>query len=241
VNGDRSPSAVPSSARRPLGVVTGASRGFGLEVARALSANGWDVITICRHRSAALDQIPSLAQVQGDVTSMDLNDLLGAVDGRAVDLLVNNAGVGGTGRQLTTLSPDELERAFAVNVLAPARMAGALLPHLTRGSHALIINVSSRLASLSRQASGDYQHLTTSYAYRITKAAQNMLTICMAAEIGTSARVWAVHPGRLRTAMAAADADGDPADAAHRLVALVQGDKETRLAFIALDEGRLPW
>jgi hypothetical protein len=53
---------------------------------------------------------------EGDVASVDLNDLLRAVDGRAVDLLVNNAGVGGTGRQLTTLSPDELERAFAVKL-----------------------------------------------------------------------------------------------------------------------------
>ena len=68
-----------------------------------------------------------------------------------------------------------------------------------------------------------------------------MLTICMATELGASIRVWAVHPGRLRTALAFADADGDPAEAAERLVTLIRADTETELAYIALDEGPLPW
>jgi NAD(P)-dependent dehydrogenase (short-subunit alcohol dehydrogenase family) len=222
-------------------VVTGASRGFGLEVARALSSEHWDVITVSRGHSTDLDQIPSVRQVQGDVAHMDLDDLLGAVDDRPVDLLVNNAGVGGTGRELDSLWREELESAFSVNVLGPARLSGALLPSLQRSDRALIVNISSRLASLARQASGEYGHLPTSYAYRITKAAQNMLTICMAAELGSSVRVWAVHPGRLRTAMAGSDADVEPADAARRLVALVQEDTDTTLAYISLDEGPLPW
>jgi len=68
-----------------------------------------------------------------------------------------------------------------------------------------------------------------------------MLSVCMAIEMGTPLRVWAVHPGRLRTAMGMADADTDPADAAQRLVALVEEDKDTKVAYIALDKGRLPW
>lgn len=224
-----------------MAVVTGASRGFGLEVARALVANDWDVVTVSRSRSVDLDDIASVTQVQGDIVQMDLADLLLAVGDRPVDLLVNNAGVGGDGSQLETTSPQELEVAFAVNVLAPFRISSALVPHLARSGDALIINISSRLASLTRQAAGQYQHLPSSYAYRITKAAQNMLSVCMATEIGLPVRVWAVHPGRLRTAMAFADADTDPAEAAGRLVALVQEDNSTQLAYMALDEGDLPW
>jgi NAD(P)-dependent dehydrogenase (short-subunit alcohol dehydrogenase family) len=143
--------------------------------------------------------------------------------------------------RLESLAPEELQRAFSVNVVGPARVAQALLPHLERSEHPLVVNVSSRLASLHRQAAGTYANLPTSYAYRITKAAQNMLTVCMATELGPAVRVWAVHPGRLRTAMGLPGADGDPADAAHRLVTLVGHDTETQLAYIALDEGPLPW
>jgi NAD(P)-dependent dehydrogenase (short-subunit alcohol dehydrogenase family) len=227
--------------RRPLAVVTGASRGFGLEVARALASGGWDVITLSRSRSVELDQVPSVTQVRGDVASTDLIGLVAAVGDRPVELLVNNAGVGGTATKLEALSADELENSFSVNVWGPARVSEALLPSLRLGERPLVINISSRLASLNRQASGDYRHLSTSYAYRITKAAQNMLTVCMATELGPFIRVWAVHPGRLRTAMAVADADGDPTEAAERLVRLVRADTTTLLAFIALDEGPLPW
>jgi NAD(P)-dependent dehydrogenase (short-subunit alcohol dehydrogenase family) len=227
--------------QRPLAVVTGASRGFGLEVARALSAEGWEVVTLSRSRTADLDQVAFVTQVRGDVADADLASLTAIVGDRPVELLVNNAGIGGTGMQLEALRKEELEDAFSVNVLGPARVAGALLPNLRRGAHPLIVNVSSRLGSLSRQASGEYQHVPTSYAYRISKAAQNMLTVCMAVEFGGSIRVWAVHPGQLRTAMAVGDANGDPAEAAQRLIALVQRDTQTQLAYVALDEGHLPW
>jgi NAD(P)-dependent dehydrogenase (short-subunit alcohol dehydrogenase family) len=227
--------------RPSLGVVTGASSGFGLEVARTLVKREWEVITISRSRSAQLDEIASVTQVCGDITSMDFSDLTEAVSGRPVDLLVNNAGVGATGMRLESLAAEELQRSFAVNVVGPARVAQALLPHLLRSSHPLVVNVSSRLASLSRQAAGSYAHVPTSYAYRITKAAQNMLTVCMATELGPAVRVWAIHPGRLRTAMGLPDADGDPAEAAERLVSLISHDTVTQLAYVALDEGPLPW
>jgi NAD(P)-dependent dehydrogenase (short-subunit alcohol dehydrogenase family) len=206
-----------------------------------LAAGGWEVITLSRSRARALDQDPSVTQVLGDVASMDLAGLMAIVGDRPVELLVNNAGVGATSTELQNLSAEELENSFSVNVWGPARVSGALLPNLRSGERPLVINISSRLASLNRQAAGDYRHIPTSYAYRITKAAQNMLTVCMATELGGSIRVWAIHPGRLRTAMAVADADGDPAEAAERLVALVRGDTETQLAYIALDEGPLPW
>ena len=129
--------------------MTGASRGFGLEVTRALAAGGWDVITLSRSRAGALDQIPFVTQLQGDVASVDLAGLMAMVGDRPVELLVNNAGVGGTATELAALSADELETSFAVNVWGPARLSGALVPNLRLGKRPLVINVSTRLASLT--------------------------------------------------------------------------------------------
>jgi NAD(P)-dependent dehydrogenase (short-subunit alcohol dehydrogenase family) len=227
--------------RTPLAVVTGASKGFGLAVALGLSAKGWGVITIARSRTPALDRTAGVSQVQGDIANMDLAQLMAIVGDRPVDLLVNNAGVGGTSTELGSLDRQELELAFSVNVVGPARVTASLLPNLTMAERPLVINISSRLASLHRQATGEYRHLPTSYAYRITKAAQNMLSVCMAGEFGDAIRVWAVHPGRLRTALAGPDADADPAEAAGRLVSLIEEDSQTPLAYLALDEGPLPW
>jgi NAD(P)-dependent dehydrogenase (short-subunit alcohol dehydrogenase family) len=224
-----------------LAVVTGASRGFGLEVALGLSAQGWDVITIARTLAPALRRAKGIHQVQGDITTMDFGPLMATVGDRPLDLLVNNAGVGGTTTELGSFDREELELAFSVHVVGPARLTASLLPNLTMAERPLVINISSRLASLARQAAGDYRHIQTSYAYRITKAAQNMLSVCMASEFGEAVRVWAVHPGRLRTALAGPDADGDPADAARRLVALIEEGSTTSPAYLALDEGPLPW
>lgn len=227
---------------RRLAVVTGATRGFGLEVARTLATRDWQVVTVARRESPELAQLPDVTQVLGDVVDVPLEAVTEAVGDRPLDLLVNNAGAGGTGRTLQTATPDELERTFAVHVVGPARLAGALLPLLARAEHPLVVNVSSRLASLTRQADGTYRDLPTSYAYRIAKAAQNMLTICMAAEQGAAIRVWALHPGRLRTDMGMAGADLDPAVAADRLLELVEQGDAASPAFLSLeDEGTLPW
>jgi NAD(P)-dependent dehydrogenase (short-subunit alcohol dehydrogenase family) len=227
--------------RTPLAVVTGASRGFGLEVALGLSAQGWDIITVARNLAPALGRSAGVLQVQGDITTMDLAQLKAAVAGRPVDLLFNNAGVGGTTTELESLVPEELEVAFSVNVVGPARLTAALVPNLTLAEHPLVINISTRLASLGRQAAGEYRDIPTSYAYRISKAAQNMLSVCMATEFGQAIRVWAVHPGRLRTTLAGPDADGDPAEAAGRLIALIEEDSPVTPAYLSLDEGPLPW
>ncbi len=104
------------------------------------------------------------------------------------------------------------------------------------------MNITSRLASIQRQADGHYgaDNLGASYACRIAKAAQNMLSSVVAAELGPSGvGVWAVHPGRMTT---------DPGSAAAELVRLVEERRpeDTMVRFISLDArenaGRdLPW
>lgn len=116
--------------------------------------------------------------------------------------------------------------AFELNVAAPFRLVQALLPNLRRADNPLVINVSSRLASIAAQARGDYADLKSSYAYRVSKAAQNMLTVAIATECQGWLRCWAVHPGALLTGMALADAAKPPEQAACELRQLVETPDE---------------
>lgn len=104
------------------------------------------------------------------------------------------------------------------------------------------MNISSRLASMQRQANGDYRHQGSSYGYRIAKAAQNMVSIAMSQELeADSVRVRAEHPGRLQTGLAPKDATMDPAIAAERLVTHVEWGDPRALRYVSLEEGELPW
>jgi NAD(P)-dependent dehydrogenase (short-subunit alcohol dehydrogenase family) len=81
------------------------------------------------------------------------------------------------------------------------RLAQTQLPTLLAAPAPVIVNVSSRLGSLAALAAGDFADRKTSYAYRVSKAAQNMLTVALAQELAGRVRCWAVHPGSLATAM----------------------------------------
>ncbi|WP_433064227.1 SDR family NAD(P)-dependent oxidoreductase [Dactylosporangium sp. CS-033363] len=168
-------------------------------------------------------------------------DLLAAVGRRPVDALINNAGVGAPGRPLAEVDPGSVLHAVDVNVAGPLRLAQALLPNLLAAPAPLILNVSSRLGSLGAQAAGEFRGRTTSYAYRIAKAAQNMLTIALAQELAGRVRCWAVHPGSLTTAMGAAGASTPPGEAAARLVRLLDSPDPTSPRFVSLDGPDLRW
>jgi NAD(P)-dependent dehydrogenase (short-subunit alcohol dehydrogenase family) len=149
--------------------------------------------------------------------------------------------VGAPAAALTDVDPSRIAAAFDVNVLGPLRLAQALVPMMARAPDPIIVNVSSRLGSLSAQAAGQYADLNTSYAYRITKTAQNMLTIAMAQEFGDAVRCWAVHPGTLATGMGRPEARTTPSEAAQRLVRLVQSGSTESPRFVSLDGPTLDW
>ena len=104
----------------------------------------------------------------------------------------------------------------------------------------MIINISSRLGSLHDQAAGRYAELKTSYAYRVSKAAQNMATICLANELGPDIRAGA-PPGTLATAMGQRDASGDVQQAAQRLLSIADDPDGNSPRYRSLDGNDLPW
>src|SRR5690606_22411454 len=133
-----------------------------------------------------------------------------------IDVLINNAGVSSAGKKLESLDAAELQHVMMVNAIAPVLVARALLPNLRAGRRRLIVNITSQLGSIANNTGG------SSYGYRASKAALNMLTRSMANELrGEGFTCIAVHPGWVKTDMGGEEAPLAPEESARDLLALI--------------------
>lgn len=175
-------------------LVTGASRGIGLELCRQVTARGDTVIAACRAASPAL-RATDCRIVEGiEVTDpTSLRELGAALGDTHLDVLVNNAGVLSV-ESLGRLDYDEMRRQFEVNALGPLRVTEALLPRLGAGSKVAI--VTSRMGSIADNGSGGY------YGYRMSKSAVNAAGVSLARDLeGRGIAVLLLHPGMVATDM----------------------------------------
>jgi NAD(P)-dependent dehydrogenase (short-subunit alcohol dehydrogenase family) len=177
----------------PVAIVTGASRGLGLALARALARDGWRLVVDARGGEALSDAVAPLGgavtAIAGDVADPWHRAALVAAAGERVDLLVNNASVLGPSPQpgLDEYPPDELERVHRVNVVAPLALTQLVLPLMPDGG--CVLNVTSDAAVEPYPGWGGYGS---------SKAALDQLTAVLAAE-QPRLRVYAVDPGDMRT------------------------------------------
>lgn len=208
----------------PAVMVTGAGRGFGRAVLEEYLDRGWTVFPLLRDAGTAEALATGACRpIVADVATVEaetaIADALGA-HGAPLDLLVNNAGIIKKLRGLAVTEPEDLEALFRVHCVGALRCTKAALPWLRRAARPTVVNITSRFGSIGRTTAGEFRGI---YSYHVAKAAQNMLTACLDRELrGEGIRVLAVHPGRLRTTVAAADADTDPADAARALADWVE-------------------
>jgi len=175
-------------------IVTGASRGLGLALTRALSDQGWSVVVDARDAQAlgrATAGLDGVVAIAGDVADARHRAELVAAAGDAIDLLVNNASALGPSPlpALADLSLEELRRVLEVNVVAPLGLVQEALPRLRDG--AAIIDLSSDAAVEPYEGWG---------GYGASKAALDHMTAILAAE-RPDLRVYAVDPGDMRTRM----------------------------------------
>ena len=110
-------------------LVTGANRGIGLELVRALCARGDRVIAACRSESVELRSLDVEVEEGVDVTSDDsVAHLVRRLESQPIDLLINNAGI--LSREtLAAMDFDAIRWQFEVNAMGPLRVTRALLPH----------------------------------------------------------------------------------------------------------------
>ncbi|MBT2584464.1 SDR family NAD(P)-dependent oxidoreductase [Arthrobacter sp. ISL-95] len=226
--------------RRRLAVITGAGRGLGKSLVDEFSDAGWAVVALTRTPTTSVDRQHVMAATH-DVRYEPTAELMSAIGNRPVDVLINNAAQGAPHAKLGGIAAAGVLNAVDVNVAGPLRLVQALLPQLLAAPAPAVINVTSRLGSVTAQARGDYSDLSTSYAYKISKAAQNMLTISLAQDLSGRVRCWAVHPGKLATGMGQADASKDPRVAARELRELLDSEDRTSPRFISLGAADLAW
>jgi NAD(P)-dependent dehydrogenase (short-subunit alcohol dehydrogenase family) len=182
---------MPSSVA-PVGIVTGASRGLGLALTRALAERGWRLVVDARGAYAlerAVARIEGVVAIPGDVGDLGHRRALVDAAGERIDLLVNNAGLLGPSPQpaLPAYPLSELARVYQVNVFAPLALVQEALPRLAPG--AAIIAISSDAAVEPYAGWGGYGS---------SKAALEQLTAILAAE-QPQLRVYSVDPGDMRT------------------------------------------
>ncbi|MFB6140746.1 MAG: SDR family NAD(P)-dependent oxidoreductase [Halosimplex sp.] len=193
-----------------VALVTGANRGIGREITRELLDR--DATVFAGVRDADYDVPDGARPVELDLT--DADSLERAVDevvdaaGR-LDVLVNNAGVGGTGSGLAETDPDEFGRVLDVNLRGASLLAKYAVPHLLDAEGGRVVNVSSGVGILSDPIEDEMP------AYRISKAGINALTVSLDrtyAEEGLIAN--SVDPGWVATELGGPEAPRDPAKGA---------------------------
>jgi hypothetical protein len=220
---------------RPVALVTGASSGIGESFARALAAQGYDLVVVAR-RGDVLADLAAQLEPSGtavEVLAADLATSEGAAAvaerlgdaGRPVELLVNNAGVGTMGR-FWELPLDAETAEIALNVEALVRLTHAALGPMVARRSGGVINVSSISA---------YQPIPLHATYGATKAFVSSFTNAVHEELrGTGVKAMVVAPGYTRTGF---QSDGfDP----QHLPDLVwqQPDEVVATALRAYDRGR---
>jgi NAD(P)-dependent dehydrogenase (short-subunit alcohol dehydrogenase family) len=206
------------------GIVTGASRGLGLALTRALVDRGWRIVVDARDGVALAEAWPDAPQdvlIPGDIADAEHRRALVEGAGEPIDLVVNNASLLG----LSPLPPlaryplDELRRVYEANVLAPLALVQLALPRLAEGAR--IVNVVSDAAFEAYEAWGGYGS---------SKAALAQVSAVLAVE-HPSLRVYAVDPGDMRTQMQQNAFPGEdisdrppPEESVPGLLALIEGD-----------------
>lgn len=223
----------------PVVLITGANRGLGLEFARQFSDAGWQVIGTARKPATATDLAETGATVvQLDVTDADSVARLAAeLDGRPIDLLINNAGVIDRNASLSELDVDTVGWILDVNVLGPMRVTQALLPNLSAGARKTVVNISSRLGSLAQNESGGL------YGYRESKVALNMFTVSLANEFRDQGFiVVAMNPGWVQTDMGGENAALTPEQSVSGMRSVIEGlTLDDTGTFRAHSGGQEPW
>jgi NAD(P)-dependent dehydrogenase (short-subunit alcohol dehydrogenase family) len=184
-------------------LITGANRGIGLGHTKAFVALGVHVFATTRVLDEA-DELKALAEA-GKVTVL-VYDAANS-DGPAVlkkelgdtpiDLLFANAGaMGGSNQSYGSVDVEDVLHLVRVNSLAPLKLVEALADNVAKSQKKLIALQSSKMGSITDNTSGGY------YAYRVSKAALNMVAVGLANDLRSKGiTVITMHPGWVRTRM----------------------------------------
>ena len=209
----------------PSALITGANRGLGLEFAQQYLADGWQVFATCRDPGSA-SELQHLAEASHKLRIMALDVTVpetvkaaaAEVTGQAIDLLLNNAGIGGArGQAIGNIDYEAWAKVLEVNTMGPMRVSEAFVEQVARSKRKLIVTLTSGMGSIADNTSGG------SIAYRSSKAAVNMVMRSLAIDLAPRGITCVVvNPGWVLTDMGGAQATMTPAESVKKMRDLIE-------------------
>ncbi len=194
-----------------IALITGASRGIGLETGKQLLARDFTVIFTMRNMAVGRPIVDDLRKEykkawfhQLDVTEeQSISDLVAYFDENCgqLDVLVNNAGIMiDRNNSFLEVSLQDMRETMETNLYGPLMVTRAMVPFLKKSGDPRVINLSSSMGQLSSMGAGHA-------AYRISKTALNALTVIQSKELASDGiKVNSMCPGWVRTDMGGSNA-----------------------------------
>jgi len=227
-------------------LITGANRGLGLEFAREYAAEGWTVFAACRKPDEAeeLNRLVKESGTRTSIVAMDVTDndsvreASTELKDAAIDVLINNAGIGGPRGQTTgNVDFEAWRHVLDVNTLGPLRVLEAFTEQLARSERKLVVTISSGMASIRDNTFGG------SIPYRSSKAAVNMVMRSAAIDLAPRGITCVLlSPGWVKTDMGGPGARLAPAEsvgAMRKLIAKLGPSDSGK--FLHYDGLEYPW
>lgn len=225
-------------------LITGANRGLGLEFVKQYAEAGWQVIACCRwpDEAKALQALAERHAEQVEVHQLDvanfeeIDALALILQGRAIDVLINNAGVYPQS-EFGKIDYEAWAEAFHINSMAPMKMVEAFVGHVAASNLKKIVTLSSKMGSLDDNTSGG------SYIYRSTKTAVNMVMKSLSIDLkprGIASTI--LHPGWVRTDMGGPSGLIDAPESVAGLRRVIENlTLENSGRFVAYDGKEIAW
>jgi NAD(P)-dependent dehydrogenase (short-subunit alcohol dehydrogenase family) len=229
----------------PSILLTGANRGLGLEFTRQYRDAGWRVYACCRSPEKAAELRALAAASNGNVSihALEVTNhaaieaLAKELRGVALDVLMNNAGIyGPKNAAFGSIDYRIWAEVFAVNVLAPMKMAECFVEHVARSERKIIACLSSQMGSVAQNNGGHY-------IYRSSKAALNMVVRGLAVDLKPRNVIAVVlHPGWVQTDMGGRNAPLQPPESIRGVRGVLDHLRPADSGkFLSYDGSELPW
>jgi NAD(P)-dependent dehydrogenase (short-subunit alcohol dehydrogenase family) len=225
-------------------LITGANRGIGVEFVKQYSNDGWRVLACCRNPENAT-KLQSLSETTDtQILALDVTDkkqiqsLADKLSNENIDILINNAGYyGGPNSAFGSVDREDWLKVFQINTLAPLFVAEAFIDHIKRGDEKIIAIISSKVGSISDNASGG------SYMYRSSKSAVNQVMKSMSIDLNHfDISVTSLHPGWVQTDMGGPNALITVEESVSGLKNVLDTFKKEKTGtFINYDGTVIPW
>ena len=234
-------------------LITGSSRGLGLEFAKQFLSKGYIVIASSRNPHKYQDLI-ELKRRYGDnliITELDVSneesrnvafdEISKQVD--KIDILINNAGIRFGGEKysdtLGKLNKEDFSRIFIVNSAAPLLIVEKFLPLLEASEKPIVINISSSSGSITRRTNKG-----GGFSYSSSKAALNMITKALSVELeDRNIIIISLHPGWVKTTMEYTEnAPLVPTESVNGMINVIESlEIEDSGKFIDWEGNEMPW